>query len=486
MRKLGIPALIDRIIQQAIKQILEPIFEAKFYKHSYGFRPGRSQEHAINSCDYIIVKGYTQVVDIDIKSFFDNIDHSILLKILWFRGVRDKKLLSIIINILKAPIENEGIPTKGTPQGGVISPLLANIYLNEFDQWINDQWNDCSEWFKNRSKYKTNLKRAFLVRFADDFKVFTKTRNEAIKLFHAISQWLKDRLRLDISEEKSGIVNLKNNPTHFLGFDLKVQIGRNTGKEIGIIKIGQDEKLKISKRIVKDWKAFAKSTSKESMFLASRLSAYIRGIRNYFEIANTVYADLAQVDFRTHKARDNIFKSLSKDKKMLMGEIYTRACCRPSSKNTDCITPIKHSVLLCKGIKFRIPRSYAGVKRNSENIYDVEVKISCYQSELNALRYKLKSSSDSLEKADIQLSLFTQQKGLDPIAGDLLDIKNMQLHRKLPGNSGGQYEFKNCVLLNKLTHTIVHATFRNMKTFCNVFLNKRKSEKLQKLWYLAH
>ena len=133
--------------------------------HSYGFRPDRSQEHAIKICDSLICKGYTYVVDIDIKSFFDNIDHSLLLKILWNKGIRDKKLLSIIKAMLKAPISGIGIPKKGAIQGGIISPLLANIYLNELDQWIDSQWLKC-ELTKGR-KYKTNLKRGILVRFAD-------------------------------------------------------------------------------------------------------------------------------------------------------------------------------------------------------------------------------------------------------------------------------------------------------------------------------
>jgi group II intron reverse transcriptase/maturase len=138
MRPLGIPTIEDRIIQQAIKQIVEPIAEAKFYRHSYGFRPTRGADDAIARVYYLAQQNDLHyVVDIDIKGFFDNINHGKLLKQLWNMGIRDKTLISIISKMLKAEIEGIGIPTKGTPQGGILSPLLANINLNELI-WIGN------------------------------------------------------------------------------------------------------------------------------------------------------------------------------------------------------------------------------------------------------------------------------------------------------------------------------------------------------------
>lgn len=127
-RPLGIPSIIDRIIQQCFKQILEPIAEAQFYKHSYGFRPMRATHHAVARVQHLInFNRLHYVVDIDIKGFFDNINHTRLIKQLWNMGIQDRKVLRIISKMLKAKIEGEGIPTKGTPQGGILSPLLANI-----------------------------------------------------------------------------------------------------------------------------------------------------------------------------------------------------------------------------------------------------------------------------------------------------------------------------------------------------------------------
>lgn len=175
-RPLGIPCIEDRIIQQCIKQVLEPICEAKFHKHSYGFRPNRSTKDAIARCMKLMNRAQLHyVVDIDIKGFFDNVNHSKLKKQMWSIGMQDKNLISIIGKILKSEIQGMGIPLKGTPQGGIISPLISNIVLNELDWWISSQW----ETFETKYKYSglnkyrslrtsSHLKEIWLVRYADD------------------------------------------------------------------------------------------------------------------------------------------------------------------------------------------------------------------------------------------------------------------------------------------------------------------------------
>lgn len=233
-RPLGIPCMKDRIIQQCIKQVLEPICEAKFHQHSYGFRPNRSTNHAIARCMQLMNKGQLHyVVDIDIKGFFDNVNHAKLKKQLWNMGIQDKNLISIIGKILKSEIEGQGIPTKGVPQGGIISPLLSNVVLNELDWWISSQWetydtkHNYSCLHKYRAMKNTNLKEIWLVRYADDFKIFCRDYKTAQRIYKATKQWLKERLDLDISEEKSKITNVRKKRTEFLGFVLKVEKKRN-------------------------------------------------------------------------------------------------------------------------------------------------------------------------------------------------------------------------------------------------------------------
>ena len=171
---------------------MEPICEAKFSENSYGFRPNRSAENAIARAEFLIQNTRLHyVVEFDVKGFFDNVDHSKLIKQIWSLGIRDKNLLFVLKRILKAPIRLENgameYPTKGTPQGGIISPLLANIVLNELDQWVDSQWQDNPVTAKyktsinangsiNKSNaYKfmrrTNLKEMYIVRYADDFRI---------------------------------------------------------------------------------------------------------------------------------------------------------------------------------------------------------------------------------------------------------------------------------------------------------------------------
>ena len=222
---------------------MEPICEAKFSENSYGFRPNRSAENAIARAEFLIQNTRLHyVVEFDVKGFFDNVDHSKLIKQIWSLGIRDKNLLFVLKRILKAPIRLENgameYPTKGTPQGGIISPLLANIVLNELDQWVDSQWQDNPVTAKyktsinangsiNKSNaYKfmrrTNLKEMYIVRYADDFRIFCRTKDEAERTMKAVTQWLMERLHLEVSPTKTKIVNVKHRYSEFLGFKMKV------------------------------------------------------------------------------------------------------------------------------------------------------------------------------------------------------------------------------------------------------------------------
>ena len=201
-RPLGIPTIMDRLIQQCVLQVLEPICEAKFHDHSYGFRPNRSQEHAIAQVHKDMQRSHLHyVVDVDIKGFFDNVNHGKLLKQMWTMGIRDKKLISIISIMLKAEVAGVGFTKKGTPQGGIISPLLSNIVLNELDWWLASQWEEMPTEYPYKGTVNPNgsvsrshkfdaLRRSKLkvvtsVRFADDFKIFTNSYSNAQKLYSA-------------------------------------------------------------------------------------------------------------------------------------------------------------------------------------------------------------------------------------------------------------------------------------------------------------
>ena len=246
-RPLGIPCIWDRLVQQCIKQILEPICEAKFSNNSYGFRPNRSVEHAISRTYSLLQRAHLHyVLEIDIKGFFDNVNHSKLIKQLWTLGIQDKQLLFVIKRILKAPIRmpdgSTVYPTKGTPQGGIISPLLANVVLNELDHWIDSQWTEhpvanrygtwrtirTSEVFDKSKGYqkmrKSNLKEMFIVRYADDFRIFCRNREDAEKTMEAVTRWMDNVLegmRDNLEQHRAALSNLNQQME-----DAKVEVKR--------------------------------------------------------------------------------------------------------------------------------------------------------------------------------------------------------------------------------------------------------------------
>ena len=186
MRPLGIPTIEDRLIQQMFLQILEPIVEAKFHPQSYGFRPKRSTHDALARCYHMVNHSHQHfVVDIDIKGFFDNVNHKKLMRQLWTIGIRDKKVLYIIKKMLKAEVTGEGISVKGIPQGGILSPLLANVVLNELDWWVSNQWETkptriSQDFNEIRHKVHPNIKSLM---FRNIF-VYTKETNNIIDKFY--------------------------------------------------------------------------------------------------------------------------------------------------------------------------------------------------------------------------------------------------------------------------------------------------------------
>lgn len=313
-RPLGIPTIEDRLIQQCILQILEPICEAKFHKHSYGFRPNRKTHNAIARFSYLVYHAKLEyVVDIDIKGFFDNVNHAKLIKQMWSLGIRDKNLLSIISKLLKAPIVGEGVPKKGTPQGGILSPLLSNIVLNELDWWISNQW----ETFPTRHPYKgsgdkyqalkrsSNLKEMYLVRYADDFKILCRNRKDAEKIKIAIEDWLKQRLKLETSPEKSKITNLRKHYSEFLGFKLKIE--ERPDRNVVISHMTDKAKKKVIDKLRTRIRN-VKSNKQEVV----KLNSAIRGMHNYYCTATRVSEDFWEIYYILLPTLKHITKSNGK------------------------------------------------------------------------------------------------------------------------------------------------------------------------------
>ena len=241
-RPLGIPTVLDRIVQECVRLILEPICEARFYPHSYGFRPYRAQKHAIRDIINVINAGCKSpdqavwAVEGDIRGCFDNINHRLLLKKLWNFGIHDKRVLKIISQMLKAGYVESDLYQKtalGTPQGGILSPLLSNVYLNDFDWYVGRTYMEPHRQCKHKQNDTRRLKWSGITpkynyRYADDWVVLTSTEQEAFRMKRELTKYFKFKMKLELSQEKTYVTDLRKGGIHFLGYIVKAERKRRT------------------------------------------------------------------------------------------------------------------------------------------------------------------------------------------------------------------------------------------------------------------
>jgi len=251
-RPLGIPTVRDRVVQTAVLNALEPIFEREFAEHSYGFRPGRGCKDALRRVDQLLKAGYTYVVDADLKSYFDTIPHDRLLALV-AQKVSDGRVLSLIEAFLKQGVLDglrEWTPEEGSPQGGCISPLLSNIYLNPLDHLMAQQGFE-------------------MVRYADDFVILCRSPEEAANALALVQQWTAEA-GLKLHPEKTKIVDAQTDVFDFLGY--RFQRGRRYPRPKSL------QKLKDAIR------AKTKRTSGESLTkIINDLTPRLRGWFEYFK-----------------------------------------------------------------------------------------------------------------------------------------------------------------------------------------------------------
>ena len=261
MRQLGIPTVVDRVIQQAIAQQLTPIFEPLFSENSFGYRPGKSAQMAIQKVKEYAEQGYKYAVLIDLSKYFDTLNHELLMNMVR-EQVRDKRVTELIKKYLKSGVMEDGLLVKteeGSPQGGPLSPLLANIYLNKFDQEIGGRG-------------------VPVIRYADDIVVLAKSVRAAERLLENSRKYLEGKLKLRMNAEKSKVVSvvaIRN--FKFLGFALGR--GRN-----GYYIRAHAKTLKKAKQKLKE--LTSRSQGRNVRTVMENVKVYIRGWLGYFGIAS--------------------------------------------------------------------------------------------------------------------------------------------------------------------------------------------------------
>jgi group II intron reverse transcriptase/maturase len=257
-RMLGIPTVVDRVVQQAIQQTLSPIDECQFSDHSYGFRPKRNAHQALQQCKANITAGFKYAVDMDLEKFFDKVNHSKLIEIL-SRTIKDGRVISLIHKYLNAGVVVGGKfePTKlGVPQGGSLSPLLSNIMLNELDKELS------------RRGHR-------FVRYADDLVIFTKSKRSANRVLTSIVRFIEGKLQLKVNKGKTKVANVSK--IKFLGHGFYINKG------IGLLRVHPKSNTKMKEQIRV---LTSRSNGWGNARRKEKLQTYIRGWVNYFKLAD--------------------------------------------------------------------------------------------------------------------------------------------------------------------------------------------------------
>ena len=286
VRKLGIPTVVDRVIQQAITQVLSPIFEKQFSDYSYGFRPNRSAHDALKQCQRNVEEGYVYVVDMDLEKFFDTVCQSKLIEVL-SRTIKDGRVISLIHKYLNAGVVQKGMFERtevGVPQGGPLSPLLSNIMLNELDKELE------------RRGHR-------FVRYADDCMIFCKSRKSAERTLRNIVPYIEGKLFLKVNQDKTEVAYISK--VKYLGYSFY----RYKGKC----------RLRIHPKSIKKMKDKIREITSRSNgwgneYRALKLTQFIRGWVNYFALADMKQLLQRTDEWLRHKIRTIYWKQWKKVK----------------------------------------------------------------------------------------------------------------------------------------------------------------------------
>ncbi len=374
----------------------------------------------------------------------------------------------------KAEIEGIGIPTKGTPQGGIISPLLANIALNEYDHWIKSQWEEMKTSYqyiprikngilcddnKRKALKRTKLKEVYIVRYADDFKLFCRNHSDAVKIFEATKKWLKERLKLEISPEKSKIVNLRKNYSDFLGIKLKVTKKRkdrnNKDKFVVQSQIGNKAYQKIITTVKEHAKKMQKPKDNKGSKAVNAYNSYVLGVHNYYNCATNCNINFSKIAFITRSTLKNRLPLRRKK----AGEPIPKYMVKNYGKSEQLRFVYDTPLIPIGYIQHQWARQYNGytpyIASDREEIHKNQKAVST-----SDLKYLIENpvQGQSVEYNDNRISLFVGQYGKCYITEKPLNPSEMHCHHKKPCALNGADEYKNLVIIEENIHRLVHAT----------------------------
>lgn len=444
------------------------------------------------------------------RGFFDNVCHTKLIRQIWAMGIHDKHLIYVVKQILKAPIRMpDGSiehPQRGTPQGGIISPLLANIVLNELDHWVESQWQEHPMVRKYailinknggenkgagyHAMKKTGLKEMFIVRYADDFRIFCRTKSSAERTKIAVTQWLMKRLRLEVSEEKTKIVNVKRRYSEFLGF--KIKFHPKAGKQVVTSHIC-DKRLQAEreKLIGQAKQMVCPYYGKTELDEIRIYNSMVMGIQEYYKIATAVNLDCRFLNRAVMTVLTSRLKTQTGNRLVKTGRKLTKvekerygksAMIRYVAGSDEPIYPIgyiqhKHAKGYPLGKCYYSPTGRRTVHENLRINTPLMLKL-----------MRQPSFGYNAEYMDNRISLFSAQWGKCAVTGrDFRTLDEIHCHHKTPKEAGGSDEYGNLILVLKSVHKLIHAKEASVIVRYSTLLNldQKQMVALNKLRCLA-
>lgn len=484
-RPFVIPHMLDAVFQQCILQVLEPICEAKFNNHSFGYRPLRNRIHAIAEFNQRInLQQLTYVIDLNINEFFVKTDHSKLINQLWTFGIREKRLLSIIKTMLKSKIINlkdapliEGV---GVYQTGLLTPLLSNIYLNEFDWWLSSQWEthpliETASIGKNkngsdrksngyRKLRTTNLKEIWFVRYNDNIKIFSNSKSVIEKVSFASEDFLLKRLRLEVDKDKTNIVNLKNTHVDFLG--LKIKAEKRKDKWCARSRISVRDKVKILEKLKKQIKYIQHCSTKNKKKSIHVYNSMVYSIHDYYKYATNIAWDIRKIHYDINKLFINRFgESYAKD------GVITNKFIKDTYGKSSQIRYLYDVPIIPIGYIRGTPalgfNNRLTVYKKEDRDY-ISTKYNMYNEVVKNLLDKIDPTN--LEYSNNRISKFVKQNGKCAITGELLNLEGWHCHHIKPKSFGGDDSFKNLIIIKEDIHRLIHS---DNEVYINKILNVR-------------
>jgi hypothetical protein len=377
--------------------------------------------------------------------------------------------------------------------------LLSNIVLNELDWWVASQWEEMPTHYPYQHRFNkagteikshtyralrtSKLKEMHIVRYADDFKIFCRNHTDAMNIFIAVKQWLKERLKLDINEDKSAVVNLKKRYSDYLGFKLKVC--KNGGKFKVESHISDKAKAKAKERISECVKAIKNPENDKEQYKAiQKYNATVAGIHNYYRFATHVSMDFADIAFCIKKQLSSRLKELTRKGKLERGFIKEKY-----GKSRELRFLNGHPIIPVAYVRTKD----AMHKKNSINRYTAEGRAEIHKNlgvNTAVMLWLMRNpvSNRSIAYADNRISLFAAQYGKCAVTGKVLEPYDIHCHHKVPLKNGGTDDYSNLVIVSEAVHILIHAVKAATieKYISELKLTKTGYTKLNKLRILAN